>query len=155
MAASKAPAKDAHYRSAYLAGAGGRPLPPGLGARADEDPALDHMHDAGRNGATYAEALRRHAPHAAPEPASPRNPSTGPPPRTRAPKPLRRWLRGGPIELGAGVILGGVVYALGVSLVRYGAKGPSAWLSAKFLNKTSGVAAQKTSTKKPTSAVPR
>jgi hypothetical protein len=34
-----------------------------------------------------------------------------------------------------GFALGLVLYALTVSFIRYGAKGPTGWLSAKFLNK--------------------
>lgn len=133
--AGRRPAADTRYRTAYQAGARGAQMPEGLAAEATRDPALDHMHDAGRRGADYTASLREHAPHA----VTRRPPPSSPTPRNPSP-PARpsRWLSRptSSTEAGAGVLLGMVVYALALSVVKYGANGPVLWFKAKFLNET-------------------
>lgn len=53
-----------------------------------------------------------------------------------SPKTFRQLLKGSPVETGASVVVGLVAYALVLSVVNYGAKGPLLWVKAKFLNET-------------------
>jgi hypothetical protein len=132
-------APDADHRAAYMAGRGGRAMPPGVAAKADADPSLDLMHDAGRGGIDYEAALRAHAPQlgakSAPAPRRPRRRGLSRPGRPSLRRPLGGATRGAdlPHTLG-GVAVGAVLYALVLSVVDYGMKGPLYWFKAKFLN---------------------
>jgi hypothetical protein len=139
------------YRQAYNAGSTGKPLPEGLASMADTDPHIDAAHDAGRNGADYDEFLssrglgtKKSAPASRPptKPSgrtsskrsrpSPRIPSPGTPSLKR---PLGKNVAVGAGTGLAGLMLGAVVYAVLLSVVEYGSKGPGMWFEAKFLNK--------------------
>lgn len=155
-------APDADHRAAYLAGRGGRTMPPGVAEKANTNPALDKMHDAGRTGADYDDALGEHAPDVAAAAAQHRAQSPGPrsPRRTRGsggagPGPSKSFgqlMQGTPAEAGAGVLLGMVAYALVLSVVNYGASGPALWFKAKFLNETGPSAKTRSSTSSTTSS---
>lgn len=134
-------ATRAQYEAAWRAGAAKKDLPPHLAAMADADPLIDQAHDAGRNGADFDEW------HAANRPAPAPAPSTGRRAPARSPRrpvhlsrpSLRRPLGGatgggGPVRSTAGVLLGFIAYALALSVVDYGVKGPLYWFKAKFLN---------------------
>jgi hypothetical protein len=60
--------------------------------------------------------------------------------------------RGDPAETGGGIILGALGYALLMSLINYGASGPSAWLKAKFLNKPTPIPGKASTTAAASSA---
>lgn len=159
MARGRGRAPDADYRAAYTAGRMGRAMPEGLASRATGDPALDAMHDAGRNGADYDESLHTHAPHAAgertPAPASGAL-DGGRPAQPRSPRTPRSGSQGRPgtrigggngsflgvprrsQDTGSGILLGFLGYALVLSLVDHGPRGPLLWIRAKFLNQTAG-----------------
>lgn len=133
-------ATRSRYRNAYEAGANGRDLSPGLAALADQDPLIDQAHDAGREGADFDEwharnAAPRPAP-GAPSPPSSRRRGLSRPSRPSLRRPFGGITRGAsPGHSIAGVFLGAVAYALILSVVDYGAKGPKYWFDAKFLNR--------------------
>ena len=147
-------AGSARYRRAYRAGASGAKLPEGLASMADQDPKIDAAHDAGRNGASYDEFAREHLG----EDGATGGGGGGPRPRRRPtrspglPTPTRPLGRNVPVGVGggasvAGVFLGAIVYALILSVVDYGSKGPGMWFKAKFENEvttSSGSAASGT-----------
>jgi hypothetical protein len=134
------------YRKAHTAGATGAAMPEGLASMADKDPNIDAAHDAGRNGVPFDAFAAEHltTPKSAPS-SSTDSPSPSPSPRRSLPSPGRPSLRrplGANVALGsgrgtglAGVFLGAIVYAVVLSVVDYGAKGPGMWFRAKFMNK--------------------
>lgn len=140
------------YARAHSAGVSGRPLPPGIAARADTDPKIDLAHDAGRNGVAYDDFAAQQGIGGSPGPRAP-----------KASKPRQSGIRrsgrptsptvlnptGGrlPIGLGAvpspaGVFAGAIFYALVLSVVDYGPTGPLLWFKAKFLNQAASTGAK-------------
>jgi hypothetical protein len=141
------------YRTAHTAGANGKNLPAGLASRATSDPLIDQAHDAGRNGVDFDSW---HAENAGQpegeqegtgdeEEATELEGTSGSSGGRRLSVPK---LSGGS-HSAAGVALGMVAYALVLSVVDYGTKGPWYWFSAKFLNRA---VAAKGKTKATTSA---
>lgn len=137
------------YRNAYEAGANGRDLPEGLSSLADEDPLIDQAHDAGRGGVdfdewhrTNVEGQARPTSEPAPAPAPRRAPAKARgrrglsrPQRPSLRRPLGGITRGADVpHTAGGVFLGAVIYALVLSVIEYGTKGPLLWFKAKFLN---------------------
>lgn len=148
-------APDADHRAAYMAGRAGGAMPAGVAAKATADPSLDFMHDAGRNGVDYDEALKTHAPtvHSAVQPPAPRGTPRGASRKGGLNRPKRPSLRRplGGLTSGAdvphtvgGLLLGGVAYALVLSVVDYGMAGPRLWFKAKFLNEAAPAPAKMT-----------
>jgi len=151
------------HQAAYGAGKGGRPLPPGV------DPAdaeVRRHYEAGKSGADYQELFGE-----PPPPVDPAGRTGRPAPKTRAPRapkpprgpsdPLSKAGQRATNPLGgrsasqagesaAGFVLGAVIYALALSIVEYGAKGPGLWFKAKFLNNaTSAPGSSSSSSSKP------
>jgi hypothetical protein len=115
---------------------------------ADTDPHIDAAHDAGRSGADYDEFLTSRGLGTRKPPASRsgsgggsrRPPRSRPSPRIPSPgapslkRPLGKNVAVGAGTGLAGLFLGGIVYAVLLSVVEYGSAGPGMWFKAKFMN---------------------
>lgn len=142
MAARRRAQENTPQRQAHRAGATGNSLTPRLASMAETDPSIDAAHDAGRNGTDFDEWHSSYRPPERHQPRAPRRPEPEP---SSAPEsaPSRSGTSGGGFKVSdvaddaSGLLLGAIAYALVLSLITQGAKGPAMWFKAKFLNETS------------------
>jgi hypothetical protein len=162
-------AATSRYRRAWQAGQAGRSLPGGLADLADDDPKIDSAYQAGQANESFEgwlgdNDLSSNPPSGSGSSGSSSGSDGGRPGNRR--RGSRRSSSGGrsdaakgfarspagavaapaqqvvgsSTEEGAGFLLGLVVYALILSVVDYGTKGPLMWLNAKFRNKVTTAA---------------
>lgn len=150
-------AATSRYRRAWQAGQAGRSLPGGLADLADQDPKIDSAYQSGQANESFDGWVSDNGLASTPSSSSGSS-ATGSSTRGKGSKGRSRsgqsdaargfsrspagslaapaqQVVGSSTEEGAGFILGLVVYALVLSVVDYGTKGPVMWLNAKFRNK--------------------
>lgn len=135
---------------AYQRGLAGRPMTEAQKRAAEQDDSILSSWQEGWSdrGATAATTSEPPAPEPKATTPSPRRAPSGSPRAPRYPRggttrkrptwtnPTQGWLTARDNGGGFGAaVLGAVFYALVLSVVKYGTKGPGYWFSAKFLNK--------------------